>query len=188
MNSSEHTATFVLPKLNRREMAGDLYRKYGRKLYAYAVHTWKMDEDETWDLIYKTLYKVIDSHHNYSFVDEEKFASFIFRIFINYMRNHYRDHKAQKEAMKMTGLEEAEHIGQNHKVEASNESTDSSILLALKKELDQLEDWQRILLLMRSDGRPYSEIAEYVNKPEEQLKVYYQRLKKAIAERMYGKE
>ena len=48
-----------------------------------------------------------------------------------------------------------------------------------------MEDWQRMLLLMRSEGRPYSEIAQYIDKPEEQLKVYYQRLKESITKKMY---
>jgi hypothetical protein len=34
----------------------------------------------------------------------------------------------------------------------------------------------------------YAAIAAYVNKPEQQLKVYYQRLKKKITERMQNSE
>ena len=48
----------------------------------------------------------------------------------------------------------------------------------------EFEDWQRVLLLMRSQEVPYSEIAKYVNKPEEQLKVYYSRLKNVLTAKM----
>lgn len=44
-----------------------------------------------------------------------------------------------------------------------------------------------MLLLLRSQDMPYSEIAKFVNKPEDQLKVYYSRLKKALTKRMNEK-
>ena len=48
--------------------------------------------------------------------------------------------------------------------------------------MDKLEEWQRILLLMRGQDMPYNEISAFVNKPENQLKVYYARLKKQLLE------
>ena len=57
-------------------------------------------------------------------------------------------------------------------------------LKILEEELDNLEDWQRILLLMRSQEIPYSAISKFVNKPKYQLKVYYARLKKLISEKI----
>jgi hypothetical protein len=47
-----------------------------------------------------------------------------------------------------------------------------------------MEDWERILLLMRGQNIPYSEISKFVHKPEKQLKVYYARLKKKLLEDM----
>ncbi|MBI3240070.1 MAG: hypothetical protein HYZ43_14700, partial [Flavobacteriia bacterium] len=41
----------------------EIYNRYGKKLYAYALKTWKISEDDAWNLIYKTLYKVIETHH-----------------------------------------------------------------------------------------------------------------------------
>jgi predicted metalloprotease with PDZ domain len=46
-----------------------------------------------------------------------------------------------------------------------------------------LEDWQRIILLMRAQEYSYEDIANYVDKPVEQLKVYHMRLKKTVAEK-----
>jgi DNA-directed RNA polymerase specialized sigma24 family protein len=47
-----------------------------------------------------------------------------------------------------------------------------------------MEDWERILLLMRGQDISYSEISKFVHKPENQLKVYYARLKKKLLEDM----
>ncbi|MCI5056284.1 MAG: hypothetical protein MRY83_09255, partial [Flavobacteriales bacterium] len=47
-------------------------------------------------------------------------------------------------------------------------------------EMEKLEEWQRTLLLMRAQSYTYEEIAPYVDKPANQLKVYYMRLKKRI--------
>ena len=56
--------------------------------------------------------------------------------------------------------------------------------LSLDELLDGMQDWERMLLLMRSEGRAYAEIAQYIDKPEDQLKVYYQRLKEKIAKKL----
>lgn len=58
-------------------------------------------------------------------------------------------------------------------------------LVALNEELEKMEDWQRMLLLMRSEGWSYADISKYVDKPENQLKVYYQRLKEQLSKRLH---
>lgn len=67
-----------------------IYERYGKKLYAYTVVNCNLTEGEAWDLIYKTLYSVVDSYHNREFDTEDKFHSFIFKIFIDYLIVHYR--------------------------------------------------------------------------------------------------
>jgi RNA polymerase sigma factor (sigma-70 family) len=131
-------------------------------------------------LIYKTIYKVIESYSKYQFETEEKFASFIFKIFINYLRNYHRDHKTDKafEFMAMDDVDLSTKEINDHNEKPSIKMN------ALNEELEKMEDWQRMLLLMRSEGRAYSEIATYIDKPENQLKVYYQRLKDQISKRL----
>jgi DNA-directed RNA polymerase specialized sigma24 family protein len=54
----------------------------------------------------------------------------------------------------------------------------------LKKTLEQFEDWKRVLLLMRAQNFSYDEISKYVNKPSEQLKVYYLRAKQILTDKV----
>ena len=172
--------TYQPLSLSGKEGIADLYNRYGKKLYGYAVYTWSFEEDAAWDLVYKTLYKVLDSYKKYTFESEEKFASFIFKIGINYLRNAYRDNK--KQGLVFSDFESAE-MG-NIPEPPVPEADRNARLKILREELDQMEDWQRMLLLMRSDGKPYAEISAYIDKPEEQLKVYYQRLKQHITKKI----
>lgn len=173
-NASEKT--YQLKGLSRNELITIIYNRYGKKLYSYALRSWNMDEDAAWDLIYKTLYKVIDSYEAYTFETEEKFASFIFKIFINYLRNYYRDHKKEK-MFEFSAIDDVDEG-------AKEEAPFSKKMNALNEVLDGMEDWERMLLLMRSEGRAYSEIATYIDKPENQLKVYYQRLKELLTKKL----
>lgn len=153
-----------------------LYERYGRKLYAYAVNKWQLDEDESWDLVYKTLYKVLDAYSACSFASEQKFAAFVFTAFINLLRNHYRDSRKRRS--------ETVPLDDSHGaiISPGEENPDSPEMRIMKDSLDGLEDWERMLLLLRSQDLPYSEITRLTGKPESQLKVYYMRLKKKLAE------
>ena len=169
-----------LTQLDKNSFITVVYNRYGKKLYAYAVTHWNVTEDEAWNLIYKTLYKVLDSYSNYEFASEEKFASFIFKIFINYLRNHYRDTKTEK----MFSFQAMDDVDLSSKQEAEPIEPSNKKLIHLNEVLDGMESWERMLLLMRSEGRSYSEISTYVDKPERQLKVYYQRLKDRLTKKL----
>jgi RNA polymerase sigma factor (sigma-70 family) len=162
-----------------------LYENYGRKLLGYSQNVYRVNEDVGWDLVYKTIYKVQEVYGQYTFENEQKFGSFIFRIFINYLKNYIRDENTRTQGAIFIPLEET-----RKNFAAINETVASTNphVAMLREELEKLEDWQRILLLMRSQEMPYSEIAKYVNKPEEQLKVYYSRLKNALTVKMIERE
>jgi RNA polymerase sigma-70 factor (ECF subfamily) len=171
--------TFEIKVPDRNAFIALVYERYGKKLYSYAIVTWKLNEDAAWELVYKTVYKVGESYERYTFASEEKFASFVFKIFINYLRNHYRDNKTKPQEINLdnnTNFNEDPAPEENRPLSAK--------MKALNEVLDELEDWQRMLLLMRSEGRSYDEISGYVDKPEDQLKVYYQRLKALITKKI----
>jgi len=169
-------------KKNNEYTKSAIYERYGKKLYGYAVTKWNLDEDDAWDIIYKTIDKTVETIDRYSFETEKKFGSFIFKIFINYLRNHYRD--------KMSKLPDTILFDENRPFsdQPVNESKEDDVpgihMKILEEELEMLEDWQRILLLMRAQNYSYREIAEYVSKPEEQLKVYHMRCLKKITEQL----
>jgi RNA polymerase sigma-70 factor (ECF subfamily) len=167
-------------KKKNKDSVALLYRYYGKKLFGYARTKWKLEEDDSWEMVYKTLYKVMQVIDHYQFENENKFQGFVFTIFVNYLRNHYRDHKERK--IQMVELTEFH--------ERTGDGTDqgdvqklSPQMLCLQKVLQTLDDWQRILLLMRAQDYSYEDIGNYVDRPTEQLKVYYMRLKKSVTEK-----
>ncbi len=156
-----------------------LYDCYGKKLFGYARVKWKLNEDDAWEITYKTLFKVIKVIDQYKFEDENRFIGFIFKIFINYLRNHYRDTKGKK--LEIVELNETHERLKSVKNE--NDKKVSPLMACLQKVLQSLEDWQRIILLMRAQDYSYDDISKYVNRPTEQLKVYHMRLKKTVTEK-----
>lgn len=163
-----------------------LYNRYGKKLYGYAVYKWKVSEDEAWELVYKTLYKMLEVIERYTFEDEKKFAGFIFQSFVNNLRNHYQEKKRKEpETVELTEGYEPWANKSNEEDEKQHESKPANVhMQLLEEEMAGLEEWKRILLLMRAQDYPYEEIAKFVNKPEGQLKVYYLRLKKQLTEKI----
>lgn len=155
-----------------------LYQQFGRKLLGYSIHTYHINEDAGWDLVYKSIYKVIDVSHNYTFEDEKRVGSFIFKVFINYLKNHIRDERTRTNSAVFISLDET----RKDFVQKPESRSQNPKMQILNEELSKFEDWQRMLLLMRSQDMSYAEIAAFINKPEDQLKVYYQRLKNKLAE------
>jgi RNA polymerase sigma factor (sigma-70 family) len=156
----------------------ELYETYASRLLSYTRKHYHLGEDEAINLVYKTIYRMADVYDRYSFENEQKRRAFVFKTYLNYLRNHYRDNKSFE--------------SRNYKVElaeyrSSNEDTEPPVnprVALLQSLLDKMEDWERILLLMRGQDIPYSEISKFVQKPEKQLKVYYGRLKKKLLEEM----
>ncbi len=179
MSSSEQTYRLLIS--NREDGIKAMFELYAKKLLAYSTHHWKLEEDASWEMIYKTIYKVADVINEYKFENEEKFASFTFKIFINYLRNHIRDKKTSMHGVVEVDMDE-KFIQQHPEIEQKESKSKS--LSILQQELEKLEDWQRVLMLMRSQDVPYAEISKYVNKSEDQLKVYYGRIKKQLTEKL----
>jgi RNA polymerase sigma factor (sigma-70 family) len=171
----EHLTYLLLGK-NKNAGLKLLYERYGKKLYSYAVASWKLNEDDAWDITYKALFQVCEKVDTYSFKDEKSFAGFLFTVFINLLRNHVRDnHPLRPEPLNSEEL--ADHSAQ----ESESESAE---MQQLHLELARLEDWERILLLLRCQDMPYAEIAKYTGRPPHQLKVYYARLKEKLGRRL----
>lgn len=169
-------------KHKNKETVALLYERYGKKLYGFAVAKWKVTEDDAWELVYKTLYKAMNVSDQYTFADEGKFSAFLFKIFVNYLRNHYRDTKA-KGIVTTELLETHEKMSSDRKESEEEKESTSPLMRCLQKALALLDDWQRILLLMRAQDHSYEEISAYAGRPGNQLKVYHMRLKKVVTEK-----
>ncbi len=154
-----------------------LYEGYAKKLLAYTCKNYTIDKDDAWAIVYKTIYKIAHVESNYRFESEQKQSAFIFKTHINYLRNYFRDNKSFERHNKEVELHENFTVAEDETTPSQNVP-----LLVLQQELEKLDDWQRILLLMRGQDMPYSKISEFVKKPENQLKVYYARLKKQLTE------
>lgn len=199
MQHRQEIPTYTLLREQRGTAVEVIYHRYGRKLYSYACTSWHLDEDTAWEMVYETLYKAIEKIDEYEFPSEKKFGSFLFTIFCNNLRRNYRDSRKREERLSFSTFNEqnfeaaksnpemaTERAVQDQMVEASldafrqPESGSDSLMKIMEECLAKMEDWERILLLLRSQDMPYSEVAAYVHKPADQLKVYYQRAKSKL--------
>lgn len=199
MQKPQETPTYEILRHKREAAVEVIYERYGKKLYSYAVSSWRLDEDTSWEIVYETLFKAIEKIDKYEFTSEKKFGSFLFTIFCNNLRRHYRDTRKREEKLSFSTFNEqnfeasksdpelrTERQVQEKMVDASleayhePESGDDSLMQIMEACLAKMQDWERILLLLRSQDMPYGDIARYVSKPADQLKVYYQRARKKL--------
>lgn len=199
MQNAQDIPTYTLLREQRENGVEVIYERYGKKLYSYAISSWHLDEDTSWEIVYETLYKAVEKIDHYEFRSEKKFGSFLFTIFCNNLRRHYRDTKKREEHLSFTNFNElnfeesksnaemsTERKVQEHVVEQSVEAyrepeeESNTLMIIMEACLAKLRDWERVLLLLRSQNMPYTEIARYVHKPAGQLKVYHQRAKKKL--------
>ena len=169
--------TYSLLSNSDNEVVKQLYELYAKKLLAYTCKNYTIDKDDAWAIVYKTIYKIAEVLKDYHFESEQKRSAFIFKTHINFLRNFFRDNKSFEKNNREVDL--TDHFAEQ---ETETQPTQNIALTILQQELEKLEDWQRILLLMRGQDMSYGKISEFVNKPENQLKVYYARLKKQLAE------
>ena len=92
-----------------------LFEAFGDALIGYGHKQWKIPKDACWDLIYTSLYKVESFMDTHQFESAEKFNGFVFRIFINNMKNFLQmKRRGQKEPerlnWKRTKLETAKKV------------------------------------------------------------------------------
>lgn len=160
----------------------ELYEAYAMRLLAYTKRGYTINEEDRTTLVYKTIYKMAAVEHKYTFENETKRAAFIFKTHLNFLRNYFRDNKQFEHKHVELEFQDVQDV------QDETTATDTAIvnpkLKVLESLLQNMEDWERSLLLLRGQDMPYSEIALYVNKPEKHLKVYYARLKKQLLDDM----
>jgi len=193
----------ILQLVDNKDKRGleELYQCYGRKFYDYAVRRWFFSEDEAWEVVYKTLETLVVKLNKYQFESKIHFENFIFKVFVNYLRQFYRNKRKnlqenlsieQENAL----TEKSSEVNINESRSTINELDNSAIqahyneedekenpkLIALRKALQQMNALDREILLLRAQNYSYEEIALMLKIKNNQLKVKYHRAKSKLKE------
>lgn len=155
-----------------------------------------MDEDEGYDVLYKTLEIVGKVITRYEFSSENHFANWLFKIHKNNILQFLRAKRRKEKLTVPVNFEEWENevheMGEAgfdlqefkpviERISSYNpyESTAShnNLMLSLQKGLQQLGETERELLLLRMNNYSYDEIAKMLDIENNQLKVKFNRAK-----------
>lgn len=168
-----------------------LYDKYGSRFYSYCRRNWALNEDEAWEVVYKTLETLILKISNYKFASQADFERFIYKVLINYLRQQYRSKKLKEKdsivyvdfnAETGTSSQLAEYFNTDALNAYYSEETENPDLIKLNKALDEMEPIERDLLLLRAQNYSYDEIADLLKIENNQLKVKHHRARKKLVE------
>ena len=90
-----HQAIHESIKTDSRKALQELYEAYGSKFYNYGIAKWRLSEDACWDVVYQTLETVITKLPD-SFESQKHFENWLYKVFINFLRMHFRSHRDDK--------------------------------------------------------------------------------------------
>lgn len=182
----------ILDLISKKDKKGleFLYTLYGGKFFSFAVEKWDLSEDEAWNVVYQTLETLILKLSQYEFESKKHFENFIFKVFINFLRQYFRSSRRKESDIHF------EYINQDitsYNKNISNEQVEIEIekkdfddyykfekienpqLIALQRALKKLNEIDRDLLLLRAQNFTYDEIAEFLKIDNNQLKVRHHR-------------
>ena len=180
-----------------------LYELYGRSLYQYALKNWALDEEECYDVLYKTLETVGKVILRNEFDSERHFQNWLFKIHRNNTLMAVRA-KMAKEPIEFTlvdwqdefaAAEEGnEGIGFEHHPVLNigstevyeEEASQSPLFLALEKALQEIGETDRDILLLRMNNYSYDDIAAMLGIENNQLKVRFNRAKAKVEKKTLG--
>lgn len=173
-----------------------LFEGYGQSLYGFSRGQWHLDEDEGYDVLYKTLEIVGKVITRYEFSSENHFSNWLFKIHKNNILQFLRAKKRKEKLaipidikdwenevheMEDAGFDLQEFKSVIDRLSSLNpyESTASHnhLMLSLQKGLQQLSETDRELLLLRMNNYSYDEIAKMLEIENNQLKVKFNRAK-----------
>lgn len=183
----------ILEKIVQNDPAGLrlLYDAYGSKFYAYAFRRWNLNEDDAWDVVYRTLEVLVLKLSDYHFESQSKFEGFMYTVLLNFIRQHFRSKRIREQKdLQFIGIDDeigdydvGRQINQTAFDEYySSEMTESAAMIHFKNSLQKLDESDRDLLLLRAQNYSYDEIASLLKIENRQLKVKYHRAKKKLLE------
>jgi len=176
-----------------------LFEDYGRKLYGFSVAHFHLDEDESYDVLYKTLETVGKVITRYEFTSDKHFDNWLFKIHKNNVLQLIRAEKSKQEEIPIVNFkswqeEAAELNDEELKLESFKPvierissfnaydvtPTHNQLMNAMQKALQQLSDLERELLMLRMSNYSYDEIAKMLGVENNQLKVKFNRIKAKV--------
>jgi RNA polymerase sigma factor (sigma-70 family) len=172
-----------------------LYEEFGRHLFQYSRRYLELDEDECYDVLYKTLETVGKVIDRYDFSSEKYFTNWLFKIHKNNTLMTLRAKRAKEKVVfsledwqqeyNEAADENDEQVVFDHLPEIAAESkedgfTASPLYMALEKALQQIDETDRDILLLRMNNYSYEEVAEMLGIPNNQLKVKFLRAKAKV--------
>lgn len=188
----------IIEQLAEKNKKGyeSLYILFANKFYGYAITKWNFSEDESWDIVYKTLETLVNKLSNYKFESQAHFNGFVFKVFINFLRQQYRLNKTREKEINFIRLGEVDYGEvdsalegiETNKIEGSfskefftdyyhNEGGENPKLIELKKALEKLDKNEQDILLLKAQNYTYDEIAQMLRIENKQLKVKHHRAK-----------
>lgn len=182
----------ILQSLRTKESKGLelLYERYGRPFFRYGVDRWRLNEEQVWEIVYKTLEILVLKLPGYEFASQGKFDAFVFTVYTNFLRQHLREVRSKNMPETEFFDLEQEFVLPVHVREAltkqafaefyASETTDHPMILAIRQVLEQLPPDDRDLLLLRAQNYSYEEIGELLGLADKQLKVKHFRAKEKL--------
>lgn len=186
----------IIELLRSRDKKGleVLFVLYGQKFFGYSVDKWKFSEDDSWEVVYLTLDTLVIKLPNYDFESQAHFENFVYKVFINFLRQKFRYNRRKEEKISYVSLSESHHDLTNDsnittkQLEDSlpedffgdyysSEESDNPRLVLLTKALEQLSVTDREILLLKAQNYTYDEIASMLKIENNQLKVSHHRAK-----------
>ncbi|WDF78972.1 sigma-70 family RNA polymerase sigma factor [Mucilaginibacter sp. KACC 22773] len=180
-----------------------LYELYGRSLYQYSLKNWALDEEECYEVLYKTLETVGKVILRNEFDSERHFQNWLFKIHRNNTLMAVRAKMAKEQIeFKLVDWqdefaateEDSEGLEFEHSpvlnmgsTEVYEEETSQSpLFLALEKALQEISETDRDILLLRMNNYSYDDIAAMLGIENNQLKVRFLRAKAKVEKKTLG--
>jgi RNA polymerase sigma factor (sigma-70 family) len=176
-----------------------LFEGYGQQLFGFSVTHFHIDEDEGYEVLYKTMETVGKVITRYEFSSENHFANWLFKIHKNNILQLLRTKKRKEQQFQIVDINDwkneakelmdesfdlesfktvIEEIALVNPYESSHKT--SRLFLAMQKALQELSEVERDLLLLRMNNYSYDETAAMLGLENNQLKVKFIRAKAKV--------
>ena len=181
----------IIQEIKNGRGAEVLYDTYANKFYGYAVNRRYFQEDEAWDIVEKTLSKLLEKLPQCRFDKQSQYNAYVQKVFNSFLNKGYHQKKRKSKNIQFVSIEHSTdgYIKEEHLksvgfdesfVQSFLKDTESKRVQLFKKALNQLDEIDREILLLKADNLTYAEIANVLKIDHKQLKVKHFRAKQRL--------